>query len=90
MNKSTAGSCSGASLLDQHDILFEFLLNALRLRRGFSYELFEQRCGLDRRLLEEACGGVDPGLLQISETGITTTGRGYDFLDDVLQQFLSG
>ena len=90
VNKSrTAESCSGTSVLDQRDILFEFLLNALRLRKGFSYELFEQRSGIDRKQLVESCSSVDPELLVISDTGIKTSGRGFDFLDDVLQQFLT-
>ena len=83
-------SCSGTSELDQADILFEFLLNALRLRQGFSYELFEQRSGINRQRLLEACKNIDPDLLVISETGLNTSPRGFDFLNDVLGSFLAG
>ena len=81
-------SCSGVSELDQSDILFEFLLNALRLRQGFSYELFEQRTGIKKQRLLEACNNIDPDLLVISETELNTSPRGFDFLNDVLENFL--
>lgn len=80
--------CSGTNQLEQPDILFEFLLNALRLREGFSYELFEQRSGIGRERLLEVCNNIDPELLVISETGLNTSQRGFDFLNDVLQKFL--
>jgi oxygen-independent coproporphyrinogen-3 oxidase len=82
--------CSGSSVLDQPDILFEFLLNALRLRRGFSYELFEQRTGIQKQRLLEACENIDPELLVVTETGLNTSPRGFDFLNDVLERFLAG
>jgi len=81
-------SCSGTSKLDQSDILFEFLLNALRLRQGFTYELFEQRTGINRQRLLEACKNIDPDLLVVTETGLNTSQRGFDFLNDVLESFM--
>ena len=80
--------CSGSNELDQSDVLFEFLLNALRLRHGFTFELFEIRTGISRDRLVEACRKVDPELLVVSETGINTSERGFDFLNDVLGSFL--
>ncbi len=82
-------SCSGMNELDQSDILFEFLLNALRLRQEFTYELFEQRTGIDTQQLLDACKKVDPDLLLLSETGLSTSPRGFDFLNDVLESFLT-
>jgi oxygen-independent coproporphyrinogen-3 oxidase len=81
-------ACSGSSELDQPGILFEFLLNALRLRQGFSYELFEQHTGINRQRLLEACKNTDPDLLVVTETGLNTSPRGFDFLNDVLESFL--
>ena len=80
--------CSGTSELDQADLMFEFLLNALRLRQGFDFELFEQRTGIDRTRLVEACNNIDPALLTLSESGLNTSERGFDFLNDVLYGFL--
>lgn len=84
----TADACSATRILDDPDILFEFLLNALRLCDGFSYELFEQRCGISTERLLEACSKVDPELLSVSASGLKTSQRGFDFLNDVLQSFL--
>jgi oxygen-independent coproporphyrinogen-3 oxidase len=91
MKQATQGeACCGSSELKQKDILFEFLMNALRLRQGFSYELFEQRTGIGRNHLLDACSNIDERLLVISSSGITTSVRGFDFLNDVLGSFLTG
>jgi putative oxygen-independent coproporphyrinogen III oxidase len=79
---------SGESSLDETDRLFEFLLNALRLREGFSFSLFEQRTGLSRGTLLDACARVRPGLLEINPDGVSCTPLGYGFLNDVLETFL--
>jgi len=79
---------AGESSLDEADRLFEFLLNALRLRAGFSFRLFEQRTGLTRERLLAACAGLRPGLLDISSDGARATPLGYRFLNDVLETFL--
>ena len=79
---------SGESEIVQNDIIVEFLLNALRLKEGFTFDVFEQNTGLNRRLLLEACQHVDKDLLVFSDSGIRTSDRGYLFLNDVLEQFL--
>jgi oxygen-independent coproporphyrinogen-3 oxidase len=81
-------ACSGTSELQRADRLFDFLLNALRLRKGFTFDLFEQRTGISRAYLLDACNAIDTDLLEISTAGLTTSPRGYDFLNDVLQKFL--
>ena len=81
-------ACSGSSRLKQPDILFEFLMNALRLRQGFSCDLFEQRTGIERQRLIEACSNIDADLLLVSEHEIAATPRGFDFLNDLLEMLL--
>ncbi len=81
-------ACSGTSELNQADRLFDFLLNALRLKNGFTFDLFEQRTGISRAYLLDACNAIDTDLLEISATGLSTSPRGFDFLNDVLQKFL--
>jgi oxygen-independent coproporphyrinogen-3 oxidase len=87
-NAIHGNACSGTSELKQSDRLFEFLLNALRLKGGFTFDLFEQHTGIDREQLLEACDDIDPELLMISGSGLATSPRGFDFLNDVLQKFL--
>ena len=90
MDQAAQGNaCSGGNQLDQADILFEFLLNALRLRQGFSFDLFEQRTGISRERLLTGCDRIAPELLVISETGLGTSQRGFDFLNDILEKFLA-
>ena len=44
------------------ELVFEFMINALRLKQGFDDKLFESRTGLERaRLDEAAAGAVDRG-----------------------------
>ena len=69
-------------------MIFEFLLNALRLRDGFTFENFERNTGLDKSEIINACKKVDNELLEIKDTGIQTSKKGYEFLNDVLQTFL--
>ena len=69
-------------------IVFEFMLNALRLTTGFEKTLFEQRTGLSindiKKPLEKA---VDLGLLTQNKTLIKPTPRGFDFLNDLQSLF---
>ena len=39
--------------LNEQDLVFEFMLNALRLVKGFDKDLFSQRCGLSAQLLNQ-------------------------------------
>jgi coproporphyrinogen III oxidase-like Fe-S oxidoreductase len=70
-------------------VTFEFLLNALRLKGGFSPELFEQRTGLAWQQLQPAITKAKTdGLLEKSDNWVCTTVLGWRFLDDLLQRFL--
>ena len=72
------------------DILFECLLNALRLKNGITVELFEQRTGLCMDAAMDALATpIAQGLLQISGNRIRCTGKGYRFVDEILQQLLA-
>jgi oxygen-independent coproporphyrinogen-3 oxidase len=75
--------------INQQDLLFEFLLNALRLKAGFQFELFETRTGLqwssESGIISSA---VNDGLLEITANHVRTTPLGWRFLDEILQRFL--
>ena len=88
MRNISGSMLSGMTEIKSEELIFEFLLNALRLKSGFTYELFEQNTGLNRRQLIEACQKIDSELLITHETGIRTSDKGYRFLNDVLEQFL--
>lgn len=71
------------------DLAFEFFLNALRLRSGFTLEAFEARTGLSRHVvadpLEEAC---ERGLLEPRDGGYGPTDLGWRFSNDLQALFL--
>ena len=87
----TAGSTeavTGRRVLEADDLVLEFMMNALRLQRGFDAELFRARTGLlldrVRDKLERA---VALGLLSMEDKVIRPTRRGTQFLNNLLQLF---
>jgi len=69
---------------------FEFMLNALRLREGFSGATFEERTGLPASTVDVPLGQArDRGLVsEIDGRGWRCTDLGYRFLNDLLEYFL--
>jgi oxygen-independent coproporphyrinogen-3 oxidase len=69
---------------------FEFLMNALRLREGFRESLFHERTGLPSNALEpELTRCIEAGLLEQYGGYLRCTSIGFNFLDNLLQRFLS-
>ncbi len=71
------------------DLAFEYFLNALRLRRGFSLVQFSQRTGIDRESiagpLREA---LDRDLLEQADDVYRPTELGWRFMNDLQGLFL--
>jgi len=85
------GFNAGVRELDRNDTVGEFMLNALRLNRGFSRELFEARTGLDYGLIEPRLARLcERELLAADGEGIRATALGRRFLDDVVGEFFGG
>lgn len=76
--------------LAERELVFEFMLNVLRLRRGFDLELFTQRTGLPgQALLERLLPVSKRGLMEEVGSGSwRTTGLGQRFLNDLQAEFL--
>lgn len=71
------------------DLPFEFLMNHLRLREGFTLELFSAHTGLGPEQLQPALQDcLDAELLERDGATIRCTDTGFNFLDSVLQRFL--
>jgi oxygen-independent coproporphyrinogen-3 oxidase len=79
---------SGEQVLEQKDIVFEFLLNALRLKAGSDLDTFEKHTGLSRDNLEQAVRDIDPDLLLLNDRRISTTDRGFLFLNEILEKLI--
>lgn len=82
------GTSSGQKILQQQDIVFEFLLNALRLKNGCDINTFTKHTALDPALLNEAVKNIDSELLHLDGNRIKTTDRGYLFLNSILEDLV--
>ncbi len=68
---------------------FEFMMNALRLTRGFPARLFEERTGLPLRTVARELDEAERlGLIVRTHAHLSPTLRGQRFLNDLLQLFL--
>ncbi len=69
-------------------IMLEFLMNALRLTDGFTFEMFESRTGLDRAGLRNAARyALGRGMLVATDTALQPTELGLRYLNDLLASF---
>ena len=77
-------------MLAEADLVFEFMLNALRLVDGFPETLFEGHTGLATdRLVDAAENALRSGLLERLAGGVwRPTALGMRFLNDLQAEFL--
>lgn len=87
-NKRLENYAASSQIIKKEDVIFEFLMNSLRLKEGFSVDIFEQRTGLKRQDLLKVCQNLDDSLLNIESDHIKTSDHGYRFLNNVLEQLL--
>jgi coproporphyrinogen III oxidase-like Fe-S oxidoreductase len=74
----------------RRDLPFEYMLNALRLREGFSLTDFAARTGLPLSAIDAALrAGLEKGWLVQDGAWIAPTERGFDFLSDLQSLFLA-
>ncbi|MDO5505598.1 MAG: radical SAM family heme chaperone HemW [Pseudoxanthomonas suwonensis] len=89
---AAAGSASaigGDEILTPERLPFDYMLNVLRLREGFSLDDFEARTGLSRGMIEAKLAVCrDRGWLGNRNGRIVPTETGARFLNDLLLVFL--
>jgi oxygen-independent coproporphyrinogen-3 oxidase len=84
-----AGRISSEVELDEADLCFEFMLNALRLRDGFDSRLFHETTGLPlNRVLPALESARAGGLLDFDGGKIRPTELGFSHLNDLQAMFL--
>ena len=72
------------------ELPFEYMLNALRLRHGFGLRDFTERTGLAITAIEAALQIAErKGLIERDFARVRPTERGFDFLSDLQELFLS-
>ena len=76
-------------VISQDELGFEFMMNALRLVDGVPLTLFQQRTGLNIRMVDAAIKKAqDKGLLMIANGNMQPTLLGQRFLNELLELFL--
>ena len=86
---TTRDRIMGRRSLSNEDIVFEFMLNALRLTRGFSVRLFTERTGLPIDAVAGVLGvAAGQGLISWDAQTISPTAKGKRFLDDLVGLFV--
>lgn len=71
------------------DMPLEFVMNNLRLKTGFSLAAYQILTGLSSNTLEPALSDcINQGLLAQNGDTITSTEKGWDFLDLILEKFV--
>ncbi len=84
------GRIASRRRLARHELVFEFLLNALRLTEGFSQDMLRDRTGYDFMELESLWApAFARGLLEHEGDRMYTTPLGRRFLDALLAEFLA-
>ncbi len=80
---------SGSSILTRNDAAFEFMMNALRLKKGFAKTLFTEQTGLSIHQISKALEKAEQlKLITHDISRITPTEHGWHFLNDLIALFL--
>ena len=75
--------------LSDQSLLFEFMLNALRLPEGVPLRIFEERTGLSLETLEQKLAPfIENRLIRWAGGRVRATDRGYPYLNDILERLL--
>lgn len=80
----------GATAIPGDDLPLEFVMNHLRLKRGFTLAAYQSATGLAPDTLEPMLSTcLAQGLITYQEHHYTCTAQGWNFLDSILEKFLS-
>jgi putative oxygen-independent coproporphyrinogen III oxidase len=85
----TSAVIGGREIVHRRQLPFEFLMNQLRLREGFSTTDFKRLTGLDEASLEPGLTRcLAENLLELRSGLVRCTDKGWNFLDNVLERFI--
>ncbi len=88
MQASASDRTSERETLADEQIVFEFMLNALRLKQGFDIKIFERHTGLNADAISERCEqAIKDGQLFKQNNQLAATEQGYLFLNDLINRF---
>jgi oxygen-independent coproporphyrinogen-3 oxidase len=80
---------SGAEVIDVAELPLEFIMNHLRLKRGFTLERYQAVTGLEPLSLEPALSDcLQQNLLTWQNNHYYCSEHGWNFLDNILEKFI--
>ncbi|MEC4749296.1 radical SAM family heme chaperone HemW [Methylomicrobium sp. Wu6] len=80
----------GVQAIDRQELPLEFVMNRLRLKQGFTLDAFTETTGLVSAALEPGLSGnCRQNLLIRQDNRYFCSEKGWDFLDTVLQNFIT-
>ncbi|MGZ8226843.1 MAG: radical SAM family heme chaperone HemW [Methylococcaceae bacterium] len=86
---SHAFDSGGVNIIDQAELPLEFMMNHLRLKKGFTQETYQLTTGLGIDSLEPALSDcLSRGLIVCNNGNYACSEQGWLFLDSVLEQFM--
>jgi oxygen-independent coproporphyrinogen-3 oxidase len=90
MGAAGTPSClSSAQMIGEADVAFEYMLNVLRLREGFTPEHFARVAGVPYNEIESKVkDAAAQGLLEVTADRIVPTELGRNFLNDLINRFI--
>jgi len=75
--------------IENEDMPFEFMMNALRLNNGVEAKLYHERTGLNLESLDELLNSLRSRKLMVEDQNhLSCTEQGHVFLNSVLEEFL--
>jgi oxygen-independent coproporphyrinogen-3 oxidase len=84
-----SNAIDAAHEVEEAELPFEFMLNALRLVDGFALDLFTQRTGSPVTMITgELDRAQNEGLVERDHAHVRPTARGRRFLNELMQRFL--
>lgn len=87
---NTGEFSSSVNFLSKEDVVLEYMMNAFRLRQGFTKAGFETNTGLSiESCMEQLVKAQDKGLLLMDETNVVPSKQGQRYLNDLLQLFMT-
>ncbi len=83
-------TCSTKQELTEHDLIFEFILNTIRLKKGFNQKLFETRTHLSFSKIQKKVDKlIKDKLLAVKKpNNYITTDKGWCFINSITENFL--
>lgn len=85
----TPSVIGGHNTVKASELPFEFMMNALRLRTGFTLDQYQCRTQLEASSIQTTLDSlIDKNMLQLNASTYRCTEQGWNFLNDTVEHFL--